>query len=33
VMYMADKNGVVTERFNGPFDKTEARAAIQRLLA
>jgi hypothetical protein len=33
VMYMADKGGVVTERFNGPFDKTEAAAAIQRLLA
>ncbi|MEY2472619.1 MAG: hypothetical protein QOK28_1948 [Actinomycetota bacterium] len=33
VMYMADNNGVVTERFNGPFDKTEASAAIQRLLA
>lgn len=33
VMYLADKNGIVTERFNGPFDKSEAAAAIQRLLA
>jgi hypothetical protein len=33
VMYMADKDGVVTERFNGPFDKTEAAAAIERLIA
>jgi hypothetical protein len=33
VMYMADAKGVVTERFNGPFDKSEAREAIQRLLA
>jgi hypothetical protein len=33
VMYMADAKGVVTERFNGPFDKSEVRAAIQRLLS
>ncbi|HVV35485.1 MAG TPA: hypothetical protein VHC63_02700 [Acidimicrobiales bacterium] len=33
VMYLADKHGVVTERFNGPFDKTEAADALQRLLA
>jgi hypothetical protein len=33
VMYLADKRGVVTERFNGPFDKSEASEAIQRLLA
>ena len=33
VCFFADERGVVTERFNGPFDRTEARAAIERLLA
>jgi hypothetical protein len=33
VCYFADANGIVTERFNGPFDRTEAHAAIGRLLA
>jgi hypothetical protein len=32
VCYFADKRGVVTERFNGPFDVSEARDAIARLL-
>ena len=33
VCYFLDKNGVVVNRFNGPFDSTEARAAIASLLA
>ncbi len=33
VLFFADKNGVVTERFNGPFDRSEAREAVARLLA
>lgn len=33
VTYFADKSGTVTERFNGGFDRTEARAAIAKLLA
>lgn len=32
VLYFADANGIVKERFNGPFDASEARAAITRLL-
>ena len=31
--YFVDKNGIVVNRFNGPFDATEARAAIASLLA
>ncbi len=33
VLFFADRKGVVVERFNGPFDRSEARAAISRLLA
>jgi hypothetical protein len=33
ILYLADKRGTVTERFNGPFDRSEAREAIGRLLA
>ena len=33
VCFFADGRGVVTERFNGPFDRTEAKAAIARLLS
>jgi hypothetical protein len=33
VCYFVDKTGVVVNRFNGPFDATEARAAIASLLA
>ncbi len=33
VLFFADRGGVVSERFNGPFDASEARAAISRLLA
>ena len=33
VLFLADKNGVVKERFNGPFDHSEARDAVARLLA
>ncbi len=33
VLYFADARGTVTERFNGPFDRSEARDAIGRLLA
>jgi hypothetical protein len=33
VLYLADKNGVLVNRFNGPFDDTEARAAVSALLA
>jgi hypothetical protein len=32
VCYFANYRGVVTERFNGPFDKSECREAIDRLL-
>ncbi len=32
VLYLADKRGTITERFNGPFDRSEAREAIGRLL-
>jgi hypothetical protein len=31
VCYFANYKGVVTDRFNGPFDKSECREAIQRL--
>ncbi len=33
VCYFVDKNGIVVNRFNGPFDASEARAAIAALLA
>jgi hypothetical protein len=33
VCYFVDKSGVIVDRFNGPFDATEARAAIASLLA
>lgn len=33
VLYLADKTGVLTERFNGPYDRSEAQAALARLLA
>lgn len=33
VLFFADANGIVKERFNGPFDASEAREAITRLLA
>lgn len=33
VCYFADKSGTIVNRFNGVFDKTEATAAIQQLLA
>jgi hypothetical protein len=33
VLYLADKAGIVTDRLNGPFDRSEARDAIARLLA
>ncbi len=33
VCYFVDKNGVVVNRFNGPFDASEARAAIASLIA
>jgi hypothetical protein len=33
VCYFADSRGIVQERFNGAFDKTEASAAVARLLA
>jgi hypothetical protein len=32
VLYLADRRGTITERFNGPFDQSEAREAIARLL-
>lgn len=32
VLFFADKNGIITERFNGPFDASEARDALTRLL-
>lgn len=33
VLFFADERGIVTERFNGPFDRSEARDAIARLVA
>ena len=33
VMYLADKSGTVVNRFNGGFDRSEARGAIAQLLA
>lgn len=33
VLYLADKNGVLVQRFNGPFDDSEARAGLSALLA
>lgn len=33
VLYLADAAGVVTERFVGPFDRAEARAALTKLVA
>ncbi|MDP1792884.1 MAG: hypothetical protein Q8K63_02000 [Acidimicrobiales bacterium] len=33
VLLFADRNGIVTERFNGPYDASEAREAVTRLLA
>ncbi|HUR78408.1 MAG TPA: hypothetical protein VMZ22_10705 [Acidimicrobiales bacterium] len=33
VCYFADTRGIVTERFNGAFDHSEAKAAVERLLA
>jgi len=33
VCYFVDENGIIVDRFNGPFDASEARAAIASLIA